>query len=262
VTTFVVQFSGGVSSWGAARIVLESVMVSGDSLELLFADTLMEDEDTYAFLEAGAADLGVEVTRVADGRTIWEVFKDKGFLGNSRVDPCSRILKRDLLLRYMNDTFDLLDTVIVFGLDWMEMNRVDSVRERMRPWATLFPLADPIDGVPAYSKHDLLDWAARRGLPKQRLYEWGLPHANCGGMCVKAGQGAAARLLEVFPERYAEWEANEEDVRQHLGQDVTIMKMKPAGVDVPVTLRTFREGIESGNITIPEFVDWGGCNCV
>jgi hypothetical protein len=33
---------------------------------------------------------------IADGRHPWEVYRDEKFIGNSLVDPCSRILKREI----------------------------------------------------------------------------------------------------------------------------------------------------------------------
>jgi hypothetical protein len=58
---------GGVASWMTAKRV--AAMHGTDGLVLLFADTLMEDEDTYRFLEAGAANVGGEFVRLATAAT-------------------------------------------------------------------------------------------------------------------------------------------------------------------------------------------------
>ena len=108
----VVQISGGIGSWATGRLVVDRLMKPDDQLILLFADTLIEDRDTYMFLDAAADDLGVPLTRVADGRTPWQVFKDTRFLGNTRADPCSKILKRDLLRAYIDRHFDPDSTII------------------------------------------------------------------------------------------------------------------------------------------------------
>ena len=71
---FIVSYSGGASSWAAAKIVKDRIMQEGDCMTLLFADTLIEDQDTYDFLDAGAVALGLKVTRIADGRTPLQVF--------------------------------------------------------------------------------------------------------------------------------------------------------------------------------------------
>jgi 3'-phosphoadenosine 5'-phosphosulfate sulfotransferase (PAPS reductase)/FAD synthetase len=66
----VVMFSGGVASWATAKRVAADH--GTDGLTLLFADTQMEDEDTYRFLEAGATNVGgtssVSLTAVTSGR--------------------------------------------------------------------------------------------------------------------------------------------------------------------------------------------------
>lgn len=124
----VVMFSGGIGSWAAAKRVAERHGTA--DLVLLFADTLMEDEDLYRFLEEGAASVGVPVTRIAEGRTPWEVFTDKRFLGNSKVDPCSLVLKRQLCDRWLKDNCDPDDTVVTVGIDWTEAHRFTRLAER------------------------------------------------------------------------------------------------------------------------------------
>ncbi len=59
----VVMFSGGVGSWLAARRVADAH--GTDGLVLLFADTLMEDEDLHRFLDDAARNIGVPVTAPA-----------------------------------------------------------------------------------------------------------------------------------------------------------------------------------------------------
>lgn len=250
----VVHFSGGVGSWATAKLV-KADMRPRDTLVLLFADTLIEDEETYEFLEAAADNLGTPITYVAEGRTPWQVFKDEGFLGNTRVDLCSRILKRDLLRSWLEENCNPEDTVNYIGIDWTEIHRFERALPRWKPWRLEAPLTET-----SMSKDDLLRWADAEGLPRQRLYEMGMPHANCGGGCVKAGQGHFLKLLQEFPERYAEWEGNEEDVRQHIGKDVAILRDRRGGTTTPLTLRRLRERHEDGDDQLDLF-DFGGCGC-
>ncbi|CRK56926.1 hypothetical protein [Alloactinosynnema sp. L-07] len=48
-----------------------------DDMLLLFANTQIEDGDLYEFVDASAAQIGVPLVEVADGRTPWQVFEDK-----------------------------------------------------------------------------------------------------------------------------------------------------------------------------------------
>lgn len=72
----VVMFSGGVTSWAAGKRI--AAAQGTDSLVLLFADTKMEDEDTYRFLPEAAANIGALLVTVADGRDPWQVFHRAG----------------------------------------------------------------------------------------------------------------------------------------------------------------------------------------
>lgn len=249
-----VMFSGGVASWCAAKRVAERHGTEG--LTLLFADTSTEDEDTYRFLEEAAANVGGILARVSDGRDIWQVFQDERFIGNSRTDPCSRILKRSISDRFRDAHFDPADTTCYVGFDWTEEHRLERLRKRCSPWRYEAPMMD----APILEKPDMLAWATREGLALPRLYALGFPHANCGGFCVKAGHAHFAHLLRVLPDRYAYHERREQETREMLGRDdIAILTDRRGGPKRPITMRQFRERLEAQG-TIDEF-DWGGCGC-
>lgn len=247
------MFSGGVGSWAAARRVAEEY--GTDDLTLLFTDTLIEDADTYRFLHEAAANVGGEFVRIADGRTPWEVFRDVRFLGNTRADPCSLHLKRALADRWLECNRDPADTTVYVGIDQTEIHRFERLAPRKLPWIYKAPLCDE----PYLDKNQMHEWAEREGLRKQRLYVLGMPHANCGGGCIKMGQGGFARLYYADPCRFAEWEANEQTMRDQLG-DVAILRDRTGGETTPLTLRALRERIEGGGKI--DMFDIGGCGCM
>jgi hypothetical protein len=248
---YVVLFSGGAASWAAARRIVDS---GAAHVTLLFTDTMTEDEDLYRFLDDAAADLGLPVTRLADGRDIWQVFRDERFLGNTRADPCSRILKRDLSRKWIEANCDPKHTTVVLGFDWTEIHRLDRARKAWEPWY----VEAPMTSRPYRLKAEMLADLATRGIEVPRLYRMGFEHNNCGGGCVKAGQGHFAKLLDVFPARFAEWEAHEQEIRDELG-DVAILRDRADGETTPLPLRDLRERIESGQ-SIPLW-EIGGCAC-
>ena len=96
----VVMFSGGIGSWMTAKRVVD--IFGPEDVTLLFSDVkgesdnphIGEDEDTYRFVEQAAEMLGAKLVTLIDGRNIWEVFRDRKFLGNSRLAPCSHELKQ------------------------------------------------------------------------------------------------------------------------------------------------------------------------
>lgn len=249
----IVFFSYGLGSYAAGKRVVQSQGVSNTLL--LHTDTRYEDEDTYRWGVAAAAVLGAPLVKIEDGRDIWDVFRDERFLGNSRVDPCSKILKRQLARTWVEREYPNRDCVLVFGIHWSERDRFDTIKRRWEGWNVVAPLCEP----PFVSYADLEREAYADGLWKQKLYADGFPHANCGGRCVKQGQAGWKLLLDTRPDRYRECEEKEQGMRDLLGKDVSIMRGMRHGKMYSLTLREFRENIERNGEY--DRYDFGGCNC-
>lgn len=250
----VVMWSGGITSWATARHVIAEHGTA--STTLLFADTLIEDEDLYTFNEQASKLLGVPITRVADGRTPWQVFEDKRWMGNTRIAQCSHALKQKPCRDWLVEHTDPADTVLYVGIDWTETHRLPAIVDGWKPWTVQAPLTAP----PYRDKTELLAEARAAGLLLPRLYRLGWSHNNCGGACVKGGQAQWARLLEVFPDRYARAEAAETKMRRLLGKDVSILRDRTGGTTTPLTLTALRTRIEQQPDQLDLF-DEGGCGC-
>lgn len=255
ITRRVLNFGGGLCSWGAGRRLVDRY--GPESVTLLFADTNMECADMARFLGDCSKDLGVPLTVIGDkkGRTPWDVFFDVRFLGNSRVDPCSRILKRELLDKWHADNCDPSSTVIYVGLAWDEMHRVERFVRRIAPWKVEAPLCEP----PYLSKNDIAALAFKRGIAPPKLHTEGFPHNNCGGFCIKAGQAQFALLLKTRPETFAFHEKKEKEFREFIGKDVSVLRDRRGGRSRPLTMESFRKRIEAGK-AFDEY-EWGGCGC-
>jgi hypothetical protein len=89
----------------------------------------------------------------------------------------------------------------------------------------------------------------------------GFAHNNCGGFCIKAGQGHFATLLKTMPERYAYHEAKEEKFRSFIGRDVSMLRDSKDGVKRQLTLRTLRLRLEGEDAASVDKFDIGGCGC-
>lgn len=249
----IVMFSGGVGSWAAAKRVAERAGTA--DMVLLFADTLTEDEDLYRFLDEAAANVGVPVTRIADGRDVWQVFKDERYLGNHMVDPCSKILKRELCDRWVLERFTPETAIRYIGYDWTEPGRFKTYKARALPWRVEAPMTER----PYMDKHMMLDWLRACGIRPPRLYELGFQHNNCGGFCVKAGIDHFRLLMHTLPEVYHYHEGKEQELREYLGKDVAILRDRTGGKSRPLTLRELREREEC--LPMPIGNDFGGCGC-
>ena len=224
-----------------------------EDVVLLFTDTKEEDEDLYRFLEETSAYFDVPVTTIADGRDVWQVFNDVKFMGNNRIDPCSRVLKRELAKKWMQDNHKPEECILYFGIGWDEINRMDAIRNNWEPYTTSAPLVDdPVD------RKDILFVLKEMGIAPPRLYELGFAHNNCGGFCIKTGQGQFIKLLKAFPERYARHEEEQEKLFAKIGPHgfirITIDKKKHY-----FSLRQFRRYVEGGGQI--DMFDVGGCGC-
>lgn len=252
-----VFFSGGVGSWAAAKRVAQREDVH--QLTLLFADTMIEDEDLYRFLPEAVDSIGqhveVDFVRIADGRDPWDVFEDVRFLGNTRVDPCSRVLKRELMDKW-RDEHCTKDTNLYFGIDWTEAHRLERVRKRNPGWNIEGPLTE----APYIDKQEMIELLKVEGIKPPRLYTLGFAHNNCGGFCVKSGQAQFERLLRTMPERYAYHEKKERQLSAKLGKVVSILRDRKGGKTTPLTLRSFRERLQRQPSLFDRF-DFGGCGC-
>jgi hypothetical protein len=256
----VVMFSGGIGSWATARRVRRTI---GPNAELvcLFADTLIEDPDLHRFLYEAARNVAGRLVEVSEGRDPWQVFFDVRFLGNHRIDPCSRILKRQLLRAWLEDNCDPEDTTVYLGIDWTEDHRFIKAQRYWDPWVVKAPLCEP----PLVTKYDLHDALKADGIRPPRLYQLGFPHNNCGGFCIKAGQAHFKLLLDTLPDRYAYHEQKEQEIREYLDADVAILTDRSGGKAGaerrPLTLKEFRERLEAGREDQCDLFEWGGCAC-
>lgn len=258
----VVMFSGGIGSWAAAKIA--SHRSAKENLYLVFSDVkgfsdnphIGEDEDTYRFVQEAAENVGGKLVILKDGRDIWQVFKDRNFLGNSRLAHCSFELKQKPARKWLEENCKPEETVVYVGIDWTEIHRLPAIVKNYKPWEVSAPLTEK----PYIDKDEWLELARKEGLKTPRLYDLGFSHNNCGGGCVRAGQGQFKKLYEIMPERFKVWEEKEQEVRQYLGKDVTILTEVVKGEKKSLPLSELRRRMDDQ----PKMVDSddiGGCGC-
>ena len=252
----VVMFSGGVGSWATARRVADRY--GTDRLTMLVANTNTEAGDWADFVRSCHNDVGGELVVLDNGgRDIWDVFGENRFIGNTRADVCSRVLKREPLRTWLEDRFTPDEVIVYLGFDWTEAHRLERARPYWEPYEIAAPLCDP----PLLEKQAWLDELKDRGIATPVLYERGFPHNNCGGGCVKAGQASWELLLRTDKARFLWNETCEERLRSELGKDVAILRDRTFDRSRPLPLRKFRERIEA-QPALFDADDWGACSCM
>lgn len=143
-----------------------------------------------------------------EGRTVWDVFWGESYLGNTRADPCSRILKRTASHKWVKSRFEPEDATLYVGIDWTEAHRMDGVWAAWEPYNCEAPLMEP----PRYAAWQINSLIEEEGLHPPELYALGHSHSNCSGACVKQGHGGWSLLLEKRPEVYLYWEKKEQEI--------------------------------------------------
>lgn len=251
----IVMFSGGIGSWACAKRVAERHGTK--NMILLFTDTKSEDEDLYRFLYEASANIGAKLVCLEEGRDLWQLFYDMKFLSNSLIDNCSHYLKRRPAKKWLKENCDKTNTTIYVGIDWTEIHRFERLKEikDKEGWTYEAPMTE----APYLEKNQMLEMLKKEGIKPPRLYSLGFAHNNCGGFCVKAGQGHFANLLKKLPERYKYHEEREQQFREDFNKDVAFMKKTVDGKNSPYTLRELRLNIEANKR--PDLFDVGGCGC-
>ncbi len=250
------MYSGGIGSWYTASRVAEKY--GTDDLILLFADTQVEDADTYRFLHESAEQVGGELVVVADGRTPFEVFNDDHFLGNSRLANCSKYLKQKPCREWLEANVSPDEAVLYVGIDWTETHRLPAIVKGWEPYTVEAPLTEP----PLKDKLGMVKAARKAGLAPPEAYERGYPHANCLAQgCVRGGQAYWQLILRDRPEVFAKTEAEEQAIRQtEWGKDAAMLRSRVGGESTPMTLTEFRETLER-QPSLFDSDEWGGCGC-
>lgn len=236
-----VFYSGGLASWRVAYDLHQQ----GKDVHLLFTDTYIEDKDLYRFLLEGmqiiyGIDLTFELNQVDklpepyedmrkrkevlhqisvtvmaacnkinwsgdNGNDVWDVFNNKNYLGNSRIAPCSQVIKQQLAKRIVKGKYDPDDTTLYLGIGWDEIHRASKPKEHWAPYDVVMPLMEE----PYYTNDDHIDLLNSLGVRVPRLYGQKFAHNNCGGFCVRGGHGHFANLLANNPALYAYHEERE-----------------------------------------------------
>ena len=225
-----------------------------------------------ADLRARTADAIPELHWLVEGRDPWEIYRDKRYLGNSSVDPCSLVAKRAVAdawrignCRREGELFGPADVISV-GIGDHEAHRFDDgkgggigPRNAADGWSYHAPLqTDPSD-CPSLFFAPLEQF----GIAPPRMYSKGYKHANCGGFCCKAGLAHYANRFRVDPDRYAYDAMMERKLAAYLGGGVSILTdRRGGGGKKPMTLDVFAKRLRVDPNEQYEYVSGeSGCGC-
>lgn len=223
-----------------------------------------------AQLRERAAESVPELTWLVEGRDPWEVFRDERFLGNSRIDPCSKILKRFMLDRWREENCNPLTTAVVYGIGDHEAHRFDDgkgagIRPRLaaKGWYCTAPLIEHQESEVPGAMRVLYSPIEDLGLVRPRLYDLGYTHNNCGGFCIKAGHAHYKNRFAAHRSRFFYDMVMEAKLRDYLGADVAMLTDRRGGGKKPLPLSIFRDRLEANPSEEFEVLPGeSGCGCM
>ena len=217
---------------------------------------------------------------LVEGRDPWEMFRDRRFLGNTQVDLCSRIGKREVAdawriehCRREGELFGPPDHFAV-GIGFDERHRFeDDAGGGLRPryladgWLYHAPLIEAEIAANNGGRNHLallLAPVEQLGVPGQRMYRQGYKHGNCGGFCIKAGMAHWANRYRVAPERFAYDAMMERKLGAYLGAPVSILTDRRGGTGKkPMTLEAFARRLRAEPGRKYEYQPGeSGCGCM
>ena len=203
----IVGFSGGIASAVVASIVFKR---HPKDTVFLYHSTKTEPADNDRFRKEVSEYIGLPVTEDSDGRDIWEIFEDAGYLGNGRNTMCSRILKQERSLAYCMDN---LPCTLYIGFTPDEGDRAQRTAARYahkskKKIEVQFPLIEEkISKEECFFKVTNC-WNIR----EPQMYDWA-SHANCVP-CIK-GKLTYWGLIYMFEREAWEKASSYEEKLEH-----------------------------------------------
>lgn len=187
--------------------------------------------------------------------TPFDIFIKDKFMGNSRIDPCSAKLKREVSNKWIKENFKTDECLIYLGFDQDEPNRIDGAKRNWQPYNLTFPVAET-----PWIYEEAMNFLQSNNIQKPVLYSKGFVHNNCGGFCVKQGQKGYKNLLEQYPERFSIFAEMEEKVYTEIGKKHPFLKKQINGETQFLTLKEFKQLQEKETI-LGDSVDLEDSSC-
>lgn len=181
-------FSCGAASAVATKLVHPDVIA--------YCDTGSEDEDNYRFMRDCAKWFGQPITEIGSDKysSTWGVWESRQYISGIAGAPCTQELKIKPRL-----AFERPDDIHVFGYtaDSNDVRRAEALRENWPDLNVNTPLIDA-----GLTKAACLSIIRNAGIEPPRVYEMGLPHANCLPCCKATSPDYWALIREKWPAEF------------------------------------------------------------
>lgn len=286
---YLVSVSGGLGSAEALRCAIEQygrenvIAVFADvkgrgDLETFGMPTVQgllheryggESRDTYRFIWQLSHLLDINIHRIEDGRTIWQVFYERKALSPPGKGfgycPASEELKSQVIADWIKKNLEPRTFTMLLGMSADEQHRIKKAKENWKARLgynveVTSPLLDRL----LVDNAAIIRWLQKNDIQPPSAYGYGYSHNNCNRVCVLAGQTSYALLYKEDKDAYMHAAWREATWQRATGSKATILvdrrkHKKVNGKGVPMSLYEFAERIERGDIQ--SSMDVGVCQC-
>lgn len=198
-------------------------------------------------------------------QSLFELINHTRFMPNSRIDSCSKALKRRKSQSWIKKNFKNPDDVSIYvGIGIWEEHRVKRAAKNWEP----YQLSSPLVNYQVFEQDIEKEAFEVTGVNLPYLYQIGLSHNNCSGFCVKAGLSHYRQLLKEDRNLYLEHERNEELLYEKNSNLKPFLQSQVNKVRYYITLKQYRlyleEGLPywNGDVKPRDFDEMSGsCSC-
>jgi len=217
----IVQFSGGAASAYVAWLVVQEF--GTENTVLLFHDTKAEHPDADRFRKQVSKFVGVPITDVSDGRSLWKIIEDRMCLPGFHIPFCTEVLKQKPAEKYYKELDKQgVDYTLYNGLgieEWRRVQRsVARAEAKGRKLRCLLAERNISDKEVKRTIRD--EW--KICLPEPYKY---LKHNNCIP-CFKAGKGHFYKVWRHYPEQFERAKQMEELVGHTVFKDKSLSELE------------------------------------
>lgn len=240
----IVSVGGGIAS-----TLLVPLYLYEQGIDALYIYCAVENDD-QTLIEAVEDKLGLDILRLNPtgnvmpkswrGFNIWHTYFMTEYLGNWQADPCSRILKREAILRFMKAH---KTPSVYLGISQKEHDRWLTIsanysRQGIKMHAPLYEYPDYFNGATE------LELCERYLGYIPEAYLHGMTHNNCDSFCIKAGLKQLRLGYLYNRDTYIAMARRERAWNLWFGTNYTMFRKSKHGKRQPITMHNLLEGFD------------------
>ena len=216
----VVWLSAGVSSFIAGWLVRGTVD------QWIYIDVADQHPDSIRFVKDCETVIGKEIIILRSDKylNVEDVCRKTGMMNSPYGAACTGMLKKAVRKKWENEQYSkgITDLTYVWGMDYAEKKRADSIRANFPEFTHEFPLIDRM-----LSKEDSHALLKDLGIKRPLMYDLGYQNNNCIG-CLKGGMWYWNKIRKDFPDVFESRSRLEREVGHSILNGTYLDELNPS----------------------------------